>query len=96
MAIKKILDDFQSALSIAQAGIKGALESLRKTRIKANKRTTRKRTPRAKPMTRSKKKRPAKKPTDPNIRARSVIEGAIGESLTPKKLRKPKIRQNKV
>jgi len=31
-----------------------------------------------------KKKRPAKNPTDPNLLARSVIEAAIGEPLTPK------------
>ena len=37
-----------------------------------------------------KKKRPAKNPTDPNLLARSVIEAAIGEPLTPKKIRKKK------
>jgi hypothetical protein len=31
------------------------------------------------------KKKPKKNPTDPNLLARSVIEAAIGEPLTPKK-----------
>jgi hypothetical protein len=37
MANKKLLDDFQNALSIAQAGIKGALKSLKKSSSKAKK-----------------------------------------------------------
>ena len=39
--------------------------------------------------TKQKKKRPAKNPTDPNLLARSVIEAAIGEPLTPNKKLKP-------
>jgi hypothetical protein len=45
MATKNLLDDFKNALSIARAGIKGTLKSLKKTQSKAKKRTTRKRTP---------------------------------------------------
>ena len=37
------------------------------------------------PMPKTKKKRPDKNPTDPNLLARSVIEAAIGEPLTPNK-----------
>lgn len=88
MAIKKILDDFQNALSIAQAGIKGTLSSLRKARAKANKRTTKKKLP-----TRPKKKSPRKNPSDPILLARSVIEAAIGEPLTPSKKRKPRAKK---
>jgi hypothetical protein len=36
------------------------------------------------------KKLPGKNPTDPMVLARSVIEAAIGEPLTPKKKRKPR------
>ena len=90
MAVKKILDDFQNALSIAKAGIKGTLESLRKGRVKPKKRTTRKRTHNTKPKARLKKKLPPKNPTDPIVLARSVVEAAIGEPLTPKKLHNKK------
>jgi hypothetical protein len=40
------------------------------------------------PKPKPKKKRPARNPTDPNLLARSVIEAAIGEPLTPKKSKK--------
>ena len=43
MAIKNLLDDFRNALSIAQAGIKGTLKSLKKTQSQAKKPTARKR-----------------------------------------------------
>src|SRR5262245_11457507 len=45
MAALKILGDIQDALSIAQAGIKGTLESLKKVQSKGKTRTTRKATP---------------------------------------------------
>jgi hypothetical protein len=45
MAKKNVLDGFQNALSIAQAGIKGTLKSLIKSQSKAKKLTARKRTP---------------------------------------------------
>ena len=44
MAIKNLIGDLQEALSIAQAGIKGTLKSLKKTQSKAKKSTARKRT----------------------------------------------------
>jgi hypothetical protein len=81
MALKKILDDFQNALSIAQAGIKGTLNSLRKAQGKAKKRPTRKRIPKTKPKARHKKKLPSKSPTDPMQLSRSVV---------PKKRPRPK------
>lgn len=93
MAIKKILDDFQNALSIAQAGIRGTLSSLRKVRAKAKKRTTRKRTPKTKPKAQPNKKSPRKNPTDPMLLARSVAEAAIGEPLMPKKKSSTKKRK---
>jgi hypothetical protein len=80
MAVKKILDDLQNALSIAQAGIQGTLKSLMKTKSKAKKPTARKRT--NKPKAKPKKRLSAKSPTDPMHLARSVVEAAIGEPLT--------------
>ncbi|MDN5940674.1 MAG: hypothetical protein L0H94_02235 [Nitrospira sp.] len=44
MAIKNLIGDLQNALSIAQAGIKGTLKSLKSPRPKAKKPTARKRT----------------------------------------------------
>ena len=44
-------------------------------------------------MPKTKKKRQAKNPADPNLLARSVIEAAIGEPLTPKKARKKKSKR---
>jgi hypothetical protein len=35
------------------------------------------------------KKKPKKNPTDPNLLARSVVEAAIGEPLTPDRKQKP-------
>jgi hypothetical protein len=35
---------------------------------------------------------PKKNPTDPILLARSILEAAIGEPLTPKKPKKPKKR----
>jgi hypothetical protein len=103
MAVKKILDDLQNALSIAQAGIKGTLKSLIEAQSKAKKLTTRIRAPKKKvqiggvpkPKGKPKKKLLGKNPTDPNLLARSVIEAAIGEPLTIKKPGKKKtVRQN--
>jgi hypothetical protein len=45
MAMKNLLEDVKSALSIAQAGIKGTLKSLKKAQSKAKTRTARKPTP---------------------------------------------------
>ncbi len=44
MAIKNLIGGLQNALSIAQAGIKGTLNSLKKTQSQAKKLTARKRT----------------------------------------------------
>ena len=44
MAIKNLIGDLQDALSIAQAGIKGTLKSLKNPQSKAKKPTARKRT----------------------------------------------------
>lgn len=44
MAIKNLIGDLQNALSIAQAGIKGTLNSLKKAQPQAKKPTVRKRT----------------------------------------------------
>jgi len=45
MAVKNLLEDVKNALSIAQAGIKGTLKSLKKAQSKAKARTARKPTP---------------------------------------------------
>jgi hypothetical protein len=45
MAVKNLLKDVKNALSIAQAGIKGTLKSLKKAQSKGKTRTTRKPTP---------------------------------------------------
>lgn len=81
MAIKNLLDDFQNALSIAQAGIKATVKSLKKTQSQAKKLTARKRTPKkkvhdggmTKPQAKRKQKRPARNPADLVIRARAVV-----------------------
>jgi hypothetical protein len=44
MAIKNLIGDLQNALSIAQAGIKGTLNSLKNPQAQAKKPTARKRT----------------------------------------------------
>ena len=48
MRIKNLLDDVKQAVSIAQAGIKGTLESLKKTPSQAKKRPVRTRNPKKK------------------------------------------------
>lgn len=96
MAIKKILDDFQNALSIAQAGIKGTLSALRNPQAKRKKRTREKLTPKPKAKARPKRKLPGKNPTDPMVLARSVVEAATGESFgTPKKPKYTSVRKAK-
>jgi len=42
------------------------------------------------PKPKAKKKKAQKNPTDVNLLARSVVEAAIGEELTPKKPRRNK------
>ena len=58
--MKNLLDNFKDVLSIAQAGIKGTMESLKNAQSKAKKRTVSKRTP--------KKKVPAGRTTTPTAR----------------------------
>jgi hypothetical protein len=75
MAMKNLLDNFQNALSIAQAGIKGTMESLKNAQSKAKKRTVRKRTPKKKVpaggrTTSAKRKR---NPSNLVIKARAVV-----------------------
>jgi hypothetical protein len=45
MAVKNLLKDFKNAISIAQAGIKGTLKSLKRAQLKPKTRTARKPTP---------------------------------------------------
>jgi len=81
MAIKNLLGDLQNALSIAQAGIKGTMKSLKQAQSKAKKRTVRKRTPRkkapaggkTKPKAKRKQKRRARNPSDLVIKARAAV-----------------------
>lgn len=81
MAIKNLLDDFQNALSIAQAGIKGTLKSLKKTQFQAKKLTVRKRTPKekvydggmTKPKAKRKQKQRVRNPSNLVIRARAAV-----------------------
>jgi len=44
------------------------------------------------PKQTAKKKKAKKNPTDVNLLARSVVEAAIGEEITPKKPRKKKTK----
>lgn len=81
MAIKNLLDDFQNALSIAQAGIKGTLKSLKKTQSQAKKLTARKRTPKkkvhdggmTKPKAKRKQKQRVRNPSNLVIKARAAV-----------------------
>jgi hypothetical protein len=81
MAIKNLLDDFQNALSIAQAGIKGTMKSLKQAQSQAKKRTVRKRTPKKKvhdggmkkPKAKRKQKRRVRNPSDLVIKARAAV-----------------------
>jgi hypothetical protein len=81
MAIKNLLDDFQNALSIAQAGIKGTMKSLKQAQSQAKKRTVRKRTPkkkvpaggRTKPTVKRKQKQRVRNPSNLVIKARAAV-----------------------
>ncbi|OAI45791.1 hypothetical protein AYO43_07565 [Nitrospira sp. SCGC AG-212-E16] len=81
MAAKKILDDLQNAVSIAQAGIKATLKSLIKAQSKAKKLTARKRAPKKQvakkgmttPSARPKQKLPGRNPSKLVIRARAAV-----------------------
>ena len=88
MAIKNLLDDFQNAVLIAQAGIKATVKSMKNAQSKAKKLTARNRT--NKPTGKPKKRLSAKNPADPKHLVRSVVKAASGEPLTPKKRRKKK------
>jgi hypothetical protein len=81
MGIKKILDNVQKAVSIAQAGIKGTLDSLNKTPFKAKKRAVRTGTPKkkipsggkAKPAPKREQERRARNPSTRVIKSGAVI-----------------------
>ncbi|RPH77647.1 MAG: hypothetical protein EHM80_12110 [Nitrospiraceae bacterium] len=75
------MDDVHKAVSIAQAGIKGTLESLKKTPSQATKRTVRTRTPKKKvpaggktqPKPKREHKRRARNPSKLVIESRAVV-----------------------
>jgi len=69
MALKNLIGDLQDALSIAQAGIKGTLKSLKKTRSQAKKSTARKRTSKKVAPSVTKRKPKAKGKTTVKARA---------------------------
>lgn len=69
MAIKTLIGDLQNALSIVQAGIKGTLNSLKKTQSQAKKPTVRKRTSKKVAPSVTKRKAKAKGKTTAKARA---------------------------
>ena len=79
--MKNLLDNLQNALSIAQAGIKGTMKSLKNAQSKATKRTVRKRTPkkkipaggRTKPTVQRKQKRRVRNPSKLVIVSSDVV-----------------------
>ena len=74
--MKNLLDNFQNALSIAQAGIKGTMDSLKNAQSKAKKRTVRKRTPKKKVPAGGRTKPTAKRTRNPSklvIKARAAV-----------------------
>jgi hypothetical protein len=81
MAKTTLLVDFQNALSIAKAGIKGTLRSLKKTQYQAKKLTARKRTPKkkvhaggmTKPKAKRKPKQRVRNPSNLVIKARAAV-----------------------
>jgi hypothetical protein len=81
MDIKNLLDDLSKAISIAQAGIKGTLESLKKTSSKTKKRTVRipasKKTVRdqstTKPPAKPNQKKRVRNPSKLVIESRAVV-----------------------
>jgi hypothetical protein len=84
MAIKNLLDDLQNALSIAQAGIKGTLQSLNKTQSIAKKLTARKRTPKKVASSVIDRKPKAKRKT------RAEARGLVASAVVPRKSSKQK------
>jgi len=93
MRIKSLIDDVQKAVSIAQAGIKGTLESLKKTPVKAKKRTVKIRTPKKKvpdsrkikPAPTSEQKRRVRNPSKLVIESRAVIPRKPSKHRSAKK-----------
>lgn len=81
MTIKNLLDDFQNAVSIAQAGIKATVKSLKKAQSKAKKLSVRKGTlkkkvpagGRTKPQAKPKQKRRVRNPSKLVIKARAAV-----------------------
>ena len=88
--IKKILDDLKNTLSIAQASPQAQAHG---TKQSAKKRVREGKMPKHKPQP---KKLPGKKnPTDPMWEARSGVEAAIVEPLTPKSSKKKSFTRKK-
>ena len=76
MAIKNLLDEVKNALSIAQAGIKGTLKSLKNAQSNAKKRIVSKHTPKEKAPTGGRTKPTAKRKRNPSnlvIKARAAV-----------------------
>ena len=74
--MKNLLDDFKNAVSIAQAGIKATVKSLKNAQSKAKKRTVRKRTPKKKVPAGGRTKPTAKRKRNPSnlvIKARAAV-----------------------
>jgi hypothetical protein len=82
-----MLEDLKNTVSNAQASLHAQAHG---RKIAAKKRARDGRMPKQKPQP---KKLPGKNPTDPMWLAKSVVEAAIGEPLTPKKSSKKKSKR---
>ena len=93
MVMKNLIDNVQDALSIAQAGIKATMKSLKNAPSKAKKRTVRKRTPkkkvpaggRTKPTAKRKQKQRVRNPSNLVIQARAAVPRKPGVQKPSKK-----------
>lgn len=97
MDIKNLFDDVTKAVSIAQAGIKGTLESLKKTSSKSKKRTVRIPTSKKKVRDQSTTKPPAKPNQKKRVRdpSKLVIESRAVVPRKPSKQRSARKSQSK-
>jgi hypothetical protein len=88
MAMKNLLDNFKDVLSIAQAGIKGTMESLKNAPSKAKKRSVSKRTP--------KKKIPADGRTQPTAKRKRTPSNLVikARAAVPRKPSEQKPARN--
>jgi hypothetical protein len=89
MAIKNLLDEVKTALSIAQAGMQGTLKSLKKARSKAKKRTASKSTSKKKTQnsatTKPKKTKRERNPSKLVIVSHDVAPRKSGKQKPAKK-----------